>query len=176
MDLTTGPGTSTDTTNVPEDHISNARQSLVSYYAMIESLDWNLGRLLDHIQRLDLDKKTIVVFTSDHGDMMLSHGCNWKRRPFEESIRVPFIIRWPDGITSGRECNNLFSLIDIAPTIRDLLSIPRRKSDGVSHASLMRGHKEKFSSESVYLSCHWLGCREYDQVPQKKRPIPRICQ
>lgn len=69
-----------------------ARRELAGYYAMIENLDWNLGRIRSALAELGLAHNTHIIFFSDHGDMHGSHGQFRKTNPWEESIRVPFII------------------------------------------------------------------------------------
>ena len=80
--------------NVPEvPHvIDRARRQLAGYYAMIENLDWNFGRIRSALDRLGLAEDTHIVFFSDHGDMQGSHGQFGKNSPWEESIRVPLVI------------------------------------------------------------------------------------
>jgi arylsulfatase A-like enzyme len=156
--------------NVPETQAAEAREKLACYYAMIEGLDRNVGRLLDGLEAAGLAGTTLVLFTSDHGDMMLSHGCNWKRRPYEESIRVPLLLRWPGVLPAGREDAALVSLVDLVPTLRSLLGLPPRPADGVDHAPRLRGEADAPRPSSVYLSCHWLGCREHDAAPRVRRP------
>lgn len=72
--------------------VDRARRELAGYHAMIENLDWNVGRILQHLDQLGLADNTHVVFFSDHGDMHGSHGQFLKTNPYEESIRVPFVI------------------------------------------------------------------------------------
>ncbi len=71
---------------------ARARRDLAGYCAMIENLDWNMGRILDGLRKLGLADDTVVVFFSDHGDMLGSHGRFLKCVPHEESIRIPFIV------------------------------------------------------------------------------------
>lgn len=156
--------------NVPEIHQQQARRNLAGYYAMIENLDWNLGRLLDSLDAAGVAENTLVVFTSDHGDMMLSHGCNWKRRPYEESIHIPLLMRWPAALPRGRRDASLVSLVDLVPTIRTLIGLPARRTDGFDHTPRLRGTHDAPCQHSVFLGCHWLGCREQDQEPQIRQP------
>lgn len=69
-----------------------AKRDLAGYYAQIENLDRNLGRILTRLRERDMIDNTLVLFFSDHGDCMGSHGCREKSSPWEESIRIPFII------------------------------------------------------------------------------------
>ena len=93
------------------------RPTTRDYWAQITSLDEMLGRLLDKLESLHLADNTIVVFTSDHGDMMYSHGRLLKCMPYEESIHVPLLIRWPDGLRAGAVCDSLIGTVDLLPTL-----------------------------------------------------------
>ena len=75
--------------------------ALSNYYGMVSNLDACVGRLLDELERLGLADDTILVFTSDHGDMVGSQGLKAKRWPYEESARVPFLIRYPRAIPAA---------------------------------------------------------------------------
>ena len=164
------PETLTLRPNVPRRSRAEARVAYAQTYAMIENLDWNLGRVLDALERAGLTNNTIVIFTSDHGDMLLSHGQHYKRRPAEESIRVPFLIQWPGRIPAGQTVDTLACLTDVVPTCLDLMGVEPPPSDGVSHAPLLTGTGSPTQRESVYLSCMWLGCRDYDPGLHAKRP------
>jgi arylsulfatase A-like enzyme len=80
--------------NVPEiPHVvERAQKQLAGYYAMIENLDWNFGRIRVALERLGLTENTHILFFSDHGDMHGSHGQFGKNSPWEESIRIPLVI------------------------------------------------------------------------------------
>ncbi len=87
------------------------------YHAHITAVDEELGRVLAAIDELGLARNTILVYTSDHGSMFGSHGVGSKRQPYEESIRVPFLVRWPGIIPPGHRSQALFGSIDIMPTL-----------------------------------------------------------
>jgi len=89
-----------------------------AYYELIEKVDNHLGRILDALEARGLRERTLVVYTSDHGDMAGSHGLPFKG-PFmyDELLRVPFIVSWPDTLPQGVPCNELVSNIDVAPTL-----------------------------------------------------------
>lgn len=91
---------------------------IAGYYSAIACLDQQIGRLLAKV-----DGNTIVLFTSDHGDMLGSHGMVLKRKPWEESALVPGIIRWPTGLKAGRKSDALLSHVDIVPTLLGLCGI-----------------------------------------------------
>ncbi|MEM7029385.1 MAG: sulfatase [Chloroflexota bacterium] len=93
------------------------------YYAMTANLDWNVGRLLDAIDQLGLNDNTIVVFTSDHGEMFGAQGRRAKNIFYEEAVRVPFLIRWSGHTASGESCDALLNTPDIMPTLLSLLEL-----------------------------------------------------
>jgi arylsulfatase A-like enzyme len=94
------------------------------YHAHVSAIDDQVGRLMAELDALGLTEDTILVYSSDHGSMLGSHGVGSKRQPYEESIRVPFIIRWPGVIPSGKQSRVLFGAIDIAPTLCGLAGVP----------------------------------------------------
>ncbi len=102
---------------------AGTRKAVAGYYAMVTAIDDRIGRLLHHLDALDLSDDTIVLFTSDHGDMLGSHGRIYKRQPWEESIKVPGILRWP-GKIKPQQPAGLFTTVDMAPTLLDLCGIP----------------------------------------------------
>ena len=113
--------------NVPSSIDNDARLRLSGYYAQIENIDENVGRLMDMLQETGLVDNSYVMFFSDHGDQMGSQGRFGKCVPYEESARVPFLIGGgnPMGY-DGRRCGNAPSLInhvDIAPTTLGLCNI-----------------------------------------------------
>ncbi len=97
------------------------------YHAHVSALDDELGRLLDAVDQRGLAEDTIVIFTSDHGSQLGSHGMGSKRQPYEESIRVPFIARAPGRIPPGQKSDVLLGGIDMLPTLCGLagLEAPR---------------------------------------------------
>jgi len=94
-----------------------------NYYAMTANLDWNIGRLLDALDKAGLAQNTIVVFTSDHGEMFGAHGRRAKNIFYEEAARIPFIIRWPVNIPAGLVSDAPLSTVDMMPTILSLMDL-----------------------------------------------------
>ena len=105
---------------------TGGREELAAYYAAITAVDDQVGRLLQTLKDTGQDENTIILFTSDHGDMLGSHGLRRKRKPHEESAGVPGLIRWPARIPAGREVDTLFSHIDMPATLLGLagLTVP----------------------------------------------------
>ncbi len=113
---------------------ARARRELAGAYAQIENLDWNVGRIRRTLVDVGLDLDTHVLFFSDHGDIHGSHGQFLKTAPWEESIRVPFIIGGLQPQYEGRSSRPdvLINHVDIAPTTLGLC--------GIDKPSWMRGH------------------------------------
>ena len=101
------------------------REQLATYYAMIENLDWNIGRVLDRLSCLPkFQNNTLTVYFSDHGDFMGSHGAiNRKEYPHQESVRIPTIFHFPTQLPAQPNRNDLFSLVDLLPTTLGLIDI-----------------------------------------------------
>lgn len=120
------------------------------YYAAVSAIDTQVGRLMDTLDALDLARDTLVIFTSDHGQQMGSHGLLYKNVPFEESLRIPFVLRWPGHLDASAAAVGLSS-VDIAPTLLGLLgfggAIPppmqgRDVSTGLLKGTAGSPHKE----------------------------------
>jgi arylsulfatase A-like enzyme len=99
-----------------------------NYYAQTTSLDDNLGRLLDALDAAGLRDDTIVIFTSDHGEMFGAHGRRAKNIFYEEAARVPFVVRWPSHVPAGATRDTLLSAVDLQPTLLSLLGLPVPKA------------------------------------------------
>jgi len=110
--------------NVPDDLHARARAWLAHYYGLTTSLDLEMKRVLDALDAHGLAGRTIVVFTSDHGDQLGSHGAIQKRRPWSEACRIPFFVRWP-GRVEPRRSAQPFGSIDFVPTLASLLGVDR---------------------------------------------------
>ena len=111
--------------NVPPQLAEAAREWIAGYYAHCTALDDCLDALLQTLQEEGLAEDTLFVFTSDHGDMLGSQGEVKKQRPWEESIRVPFLLRWPRRFGwEGCKVDALLDTPDILPTLLSLCGIP----------------------------------------------------
>jgi arylsulfatase A-like enzyme len=87
------------------------------YYAMTSTVDEQVGRLLAAIDKAGVRENTIVVFTSDHGEMFGAHGRVFKMTFYEESARTPLLMRWPGRITAGSQSDSCISAVDLMPTL-----------------------------------------------------------
>lgn len=127
------------------------RLTLAQYYAHITALDAQLGRILAYLDAASLARDTIVVFTSDHGDMLWSQGRLMKQQPWEEAIHVPLLIRWPGRVPAGRTTAGLVGLVDLMPTLLTLAGVPIPAGvQGADLADLLRGQAD-VGRDSVYI-------------------------
>ena len=109
---------------------------------MTANLDWNIGRLLDAVDRAGLAENTIVVFTSDHGEMFGAHGRRAKNIFYEEASRIPFLIRWPKRIPAGSVSDACLSTVDIMPTVLSLMGLRVPKdAEGMNLSRCALGRK-----------------------------------
>ena len=95
------------------------------YFALIEMLDDQVGRVMGALESSGLSENTVVLFLADHGEALGDHGM-WGKGPyhFDSVIRVPFVVAWPARFAAGRSYDGVVSLVDIAPTILDLAGTP----------------------------------------------------
>lgn len=123
-----------------------------SYYAMVSYLDSKVGELLETLDALVMRENTIILFTSDHGDMLGERGLVEKRVFYEPSARVPLIASFPACWPGARTCNQPVSLIDIFPTLTDIASAPQPIAiDGTSFLDVLENESNS-AKERVVLS------------------------
>jgi arylsulfatase A-like enzyme len=130
-----------------------ARCHIKNYFAQITGVDDQFGRILSVLKEQGLEEDTIVVFTSDHGNCLGCHNQVSKNVHYEESMRVPFLIRWTGALPS-RNDDLLFSTPDILPTILDLMGFASDVPEGVegtSHVPLLLGETGPRPSSQLYM-------------------------
>ena len=121
------------------------------YMRTIKSVDDQIGRLLDYLEKNNMMENTIIVYTSDQGFYMGEHGWFDKRFMYEESFRTPLLIMYPKKIKAGSTCNELVQNIDFAPTYLALAGVESPiKMDGRSLVPLFSGEKPKEWRETLY--------------------------
>src|SRR5205085_1334383 len=94
------------------------------YLATVQSVDDSVGEVLAYLDKAGLSKNTIVIYTSDQGFFLGDHGLFDKRFMYEESIRMPFLIRWPAVIKPGTRNDAIALNLDFAPTFLDVAGLP----------------------------------------------------
>jgi arylsulfatase A-like enzyme len=158
-----------DRPNVPDGDTERLRQ----YYAMITSLDACMGRIDDALEHAGVSEDTIFAFSSDHGDMLGSQGHPLKQRPWEESINIPFIIRYPRKIKAGQRCDWIVSSVDVMPTLLGLCDIPiPSQVQGVDYSSTFFGESKAQRDAAFLFNVHrgggpgtdWRGIRTREWV------------
>jgi arylsulfatase A-like enzyme len=148
-------------------------------------VDDQVGRLLQTLKDLKLDEDTIVVFTSDHGDMLGSQGMRLKRKPWEESIRVPGIVRYPRRVEAGRQTDAMLTHVDMAPTLLSLCGLkPTREMQGNDLSRLILGQAQNVSDSAYFqifgpydgdgTTAGWRGVRTQRYMYARQRHQPWV--
>ncbi|HOC57386.1 MAG TPA: sulfatase [Verrucomicrobiota bacterium] len=159
--------------NVPEAERARARKLLAGYYAHCTALDDCFGELRRTLRQTGLEQNTLLVFTSDHGDMLGSQGAYKKQVPWDEAIRVPLLVRWPHGLgAKPRRLDAPINSEDLMPTLLGLCGAPIPKSvEGLDYSRYLRGEKNPGDGATVILCAspfgEWvrrIGGREYRGV------------
>ena len=134
-------------------HDYDARRMVAAYYAQIELIDDQVGRMIDALEASGQRKRTLIIFTSDHGEMLGDHGLLLKGcRFYEGAVHIPLIISWPGRLAQGLRSDALVELTDLVPTLLDLTGLP-------------------IGEEVQGLSLHGLLCGQAD--PRQHRPFVR---
>lgn len=134
------------------------REAIRGYYGNISQTDANVGRVFDTLRELGLDRNTVVVYTSDHGEMAGAHRTWTKHNMYEQSVSVPLIVRMPDRMEAGTARTQLIEHTDLLPTLTELcgLGSPSSGIDGRSIAPLVQGgtYTPREHVYSEYYFCH----------------------
>lgn len=117
---------------------AKARRELAGYHAHLEAMDAAIGRLLEGVEELGWRRSTLVAVTSNHGDMHGSHGLFRKGWPHAESLRVPLILSWPEGLPCGVVSDAPVGLVDFGPTVLALVGAGGFAGDGVDCTAELR--------------------------------------
>jgi len=121
------------------------------YLATVQSVDDSVGKILDFLDRSGLTKNTIVIYTSDQGFFLGDHGLFDKRFMYEESLRMPFLIRWPEAIMAGSRIDAMALNVDFAPTFLDAARLPvPADMQGRSLVPVLRGRPPADWRTSMY--------------------------
>jgi len=143
-------------------------QTLKHYYAMVTSLDDCIGRISKALEAAGIADDTILCFSSDHGDMLGSQGHVLKQRPWEESINIPFILRYPRKVKAAQKRDWIVTSVDFMPTLLGLAGAPVPKNvQGMDLSATFRGDS-KTERDAAFLfnvhrgggpKCDWRGIR-----------------
>lgn len=128
------------------------------YAAMIENMDWNMGRLLRKVKELNLEENTLVVFTSDNGGLSTAEGSNTVNGPFkagkgwlyEGGIRVPFIMYWKGKLIPGNAIDIPVTIADLYPTLGNLMQSQYQKHPSIDGDDILALLKQKEEDRAIY--------------------------
>ncbi|WP_228530349.1 sulfatase [Tamlana sp. I1] len=121
------------------------------YLACVKSVDDNIGRILEYLDKNGLTDNTIIVLTSDQGFYLGDHGFFDKRFIYEESLRMPFMVRYPKAVKAGTVNEDIITNIDFAPTLLDMANIKTdHKMQGESFKSILHGKTPKDWQKGMY--------------------------
>lgn len=123
-----------------------------NYYGLVREIDDWVGVILDKLEELGLAENTLVIFTSDHGEMLGAHGLREKNVFYEESSHIPLMMRLTGEIEAKTTVEGYVSLVDLFATILDYLDVDEHASDGTSLRGLMEGRE---SDHGEYVVTEW---------------------
>lgn len=155
--------------NVPAEHEVQARKDLTGYYGLCESLDHEMGRLLEFLEQSGLASNTLVVFTADHGELAGSHGKYRKGEPEEESLNIPLLMRLPGKIKAGVQSQTLISSIDLMPTLLSLCGQRQPTTCvGIDKSGAITEGGTPPAVESIYAEGKLTGGDEEEDAPRAR--------
>lgn len=153
------------------------RRATAAYYGMVDTVDTYFGLILDRLRALgeNLDE-WLIVYTSDHGEMLGEHGIWEKTRFYEGSVRVPLIVRWPVGVERGRVVDQNVNLCDLFATLCDVAGIAVPEGlDSRSLVPLMRGDASRWIDESVsQFNSHVMIKRQHLKYQYYGESVPEV--
>jgi arylsulfatase A-like enzyme len=136
------------------DEASRVERAIGRYDGEIAFTDEQIGRLLDALARRGLERDTLVVIVADHGEGLMTHG-HMKHgvHIYEEAVRVPLLVRWPGRVPAGRVVDAVVALVDLGPTLLELLGAPveGQPFQGRSLAAAFRGEEPFDSRREIFL-------------------------
>jgi choline-sulfatase len=142
--------THTGIETVTDEEILRAR---AAYWGLVHRVDLLVGQILDALHSNGLAENTLIIYSSDHGDMQGEHGLWWKHVFYEESVKVPLIMAWPGVIAAGQRCERVVSALDLNATMLDAMTAPPLlNSPGRSFLGLISGVRATPDWEDVAFS------------------------
>ncbi|WP_062105845.1 sulfatase family protein [Bacillus niameyensis] len=154
-----GQGGGFDYRNIDD---QDAQLGKAYYYKMVEMIDEAIGEIMRSLESLEILENTIIVFTSDHGELLGDHGI-WMKGPFhyEQLINVPLLVQWKNHLPAGIQINSINSLVDVAPSLLSLCNIPiPNEWTGLDCSKEWRGEMKGLRKQALV---------EYVDEPQKLR-------
>jgi len=141
--------------NVPENKVASWRIDAAGYYANIAALDEALGTVIEALEATGAADDTIVVFTADHGDMLFAQGNIKKQWPYDESARVPLLVRYPGIVPAGTSRPWPINAPDVMPTLLGLCGVTGPEGmEGADWSQALRG-MEGVSDNDALIASYW---------------------
>ncbi len=150
------------------------REFIAEYYGMISNIDWNLGRILNELDKLGIADNTMVIFLSDHGDMLGQHGsfCGIKCQPYRAAMQVPLIIRYPGRFKPTSTEAMVDVGVDMMPTLLDLCGISApEEMQGQSYLEVLDGKSTEARDAIMYQVFTQTGGNPGEFAPYAQRGI-----
>jgi len=138
---------------------ATVKDKKASYYGMIELIDEQVGRMLEALERTGQRERTLVIFMSDHGEILGDHGLVAKGcRFYEGLVRVPLILSWPGVFQAGLVSNALVELTDLAPTLAEVAGFELKRTHGRSLVPILTGQSDPHAHRD------FVRCEYYDAL------------
>lgn len=134
-----------------QDREAKLRRVKAQYCGQVKCIDDNVGRILSCLEQQGILDKTLVIFTTDHGEYMGEHGLLEKNNLYETAYRIPMLMRWPDKLKAGTVIDRMISLVDFQQTLLGVLGItPCGREQGRDASPLLQGERIEWMDE-VYI-------------------------
>ncbi|MBT5927723.1 MAG: sulfatase [Verrucomicrobia bacterium] len=132
--------------------VATLRRLMPNYFGMVKCIDDNVGRMLAFLEQSGKLDQTVIVFTSDHGDLCGEHGRLNKGNPYEGSARIPFLLRYPSKVAGGTRIDVALSCVDFMPTVFSLMGVEdKTPRDGRDASSWFEGKSSVDWKDQAYL-------------------------
>lgn len=138
-----------------------ARRAREYYYGAITQVDEQIGRVLEALAAIGQRDNTLVIFTSDHGEMLGDHGSYQKFQPYEGSVRVPMVLRWPTRLAAGSRYPGFADLTDILPTVLDAVGLDYPGELPLPGGSLLGASADRVKDRAYQYTEHCQGARRW---------------
>lgn len=130
------------------------RRARAAYYALTETFDTMVGKVLSKLDETGLAENTLIVYTSDHGDQIGERGLWWKQTFYDDSCKVPMILSWPGVFPEGQRRNQIVNLVDLAATVLDAAQSPALPNiDGRSFLDVIHNANAAWLDETYSEYC-----------------------
>lgn len=165
----------------PEENIALYRgriqpEEQAVYHAMVNRIDWNIGRILARLDELDLRQKTLIVFTSDHGENFpYRWNDHYKRLCYDQAANVPLLISMPGTLQQGMRISSVVSIADLCPTILDLCKMDLPAGlHGASLKPLLTGNNQEWRNDAFIENNPYTGSGKTGSGEEKAGKEPNM--